>query len=158
MATKKRHKKKTDLKIGNTVLENIQWEDLEKDTLELTKQLNYYTQTVKLISKDKKLASVVNGFSKSILDLVKSYTETRNKHMDDTIGGLISKKKGVITEEQDIYTYFNIKNAYVAYFETLNNLVQHLFIDIMTSIKTANNKNIVEDAIEDINALSVNIK
>lgn len=153
MSKSKKNKKRTDIKVGDHTIEDIKWEDLASDAIELTKQLNFYIHTVKkiyeenqdIIEKDRKLKETVSGFSGSILDLVNQVIETRNIHMLDTAEGLVSTKTGIIEDDNDIYLYFNIKNRYAAYFESLSNLTSHLFMDIMVSIKSSNNQDIVNE-------------
>lgn len=150
--------KRVDIKIGDHSIKDIKWEDLATDANSLAKSLSYQIALAQKIGEENKqtiednrrLALRFNGYSKSLVDLAEKFATVRSRHMEEGDTSWRSINKGIITDDNDIMFYFNIKNLYASYMETLGNLTTVFFTDFLTDIKSANVSKEVDNIIKGI--------
>lgn len=152
---------KTSIKIGDYELDNIRWEDLEKEFYSLADKFNYYSVLIttltnenkEIIDNDPKLKEVINGFTFSLSDLVNKCLPIRNKHLVEENGTYVSIRKGQVIEDNDVYEYISIVNNYGILIQSLGDLVSKFWLGILPVLKTKNNEAILNELQEDIQAI-----
>ena len=152
---------KTSIKIGDYELDNINWEDLEKEFYELADKFNYYSvliatltkQNKEIIDNDPKLKEVIDGFTFSLSDLVNKCLPIRDKHLREENGRFVSIRKGQVIEDNDVYEYISIINNYGILIQSLGDLVSKFWLGVLPTLKTKNNELVLDDLKEDIRTI-----
>lgn len=159
--SKRERANRTSIKIGDYELDNITWEDLEKEFYELADKFNYYSVLIARITKenkeiidtDPKLKEVIDGFTFSLSDLVNKCVPIRDKHLREENGRYVSIRKGQVIEDNDVYEYISIINNYSILIQSLGDLVSKFWLGVLPTLKTKNNELLIEDLKEDIRSI-----